>query len=87
MASCSSAAPPSANGPTWSSAFSDKPIIRRGVGGCTLEQLVDFYTPYILLPYQPKKIFVYAGENDIASDKSGAFVAAEFTKLWAMHRQ
>src|SRR5882757_10245836 len=61
--------------------FSDKPIIRRGVGGCTLEQLVDYYTPYILFPYQPKKIFVYAGENDIASDKSGAFVAAEFTKL------
>lgn len=64
--------------------FSDKPIIRRGVGGCTLEQLVDYYTPYILLPYRPKKIFVYAGENDIASDKSGAFVAAEFTKLWAI---
>ncbi|MEO7213994.1 GDSL-type esterase/lipase family protein [Mucilaginibacter sp.] len=66
--------------------FSDKPIIRRGVGGCTLEQVVDYYTPYILFPYQPKKVFVYAGENDIAAGKSGYFVAKEFTKLWAMLR-
>jgi lysophospholipase L1-like esterase len=64
--------------------FSDKPIIRRGVGGCTLEQLVDYYTPYILFPYQPKKVFIYAGENDIAAGKTGGFVAEEFTKLWAM---
>ena len=64
--------------------FSAQPIIRRGVGGCTLEQLVDYYTPYILFPYQPKKIFIYAGENDIAAGKTGDFVAAEFTKLWGM---
>ncbi|RFZ85989.1 hypothetical protein DYU05_10505 [Mucilaginibacter terrenus] len=64
--------------------FSNKPIIRRGVGGCTLEQLVDYYTPYILFPYHPKKVFIYAGENDIAAGKSGAFVAAQFEKLWTM---
>jgi hypothetical protein len=64
--------------------FSNKPIIRRGVGGCTLEQLVDYYTPYILFPYRPKKVFIYAGENDIAAGKTGGFVADEFTKLWAM---
>ncbi|TWR27344.1 hypothetical protein FPZ43_12725 [Mucilaginibacter pallidiroseus] len=67
--------------------FSDKPIIRRGVGGSTLEQLVDYYTSYILLPYKPKKVFIYAGENDIAAGKSGVFVAQEFTKLWAMLEQ
>jgi hypothetical protein len=64
--------------------FRAQPIIRRGVGGCTLEQLVDYYTPYILFPYHPKKIFIYAGENDIAAGKSGDFVAKEFAKLWAM---
>ena len=64
--------------------FSAQPVIRRGVGGCTLEQLVDYYTPYILFPYQPRKIFIYAGENDIAAGKSGAFVADEFEKLWGM---
>jgi hypothetical protein len=68
--------------------FAGMPIIRRGVGGCTLEQLVDYYTPYILFPYQPKKVFVYAGENDIAAGKSGQFVFEEFEKLWVMiHKQ
>ncbi|MGZ3873038.1 MAG: GDSL-type esterase/lipase family protein [Mucilaginibacter sp.] len=64
--------------------FSDKPIIRRGVGGCELWQLVDYYTPYILFPYHPRKIFVYAGENDIAGGKTGRFVFDEFQKLWEM---
>jgi hypothetical protein len=64
--------------------FADKPIIKRGVGGCELWQLVDYYTPYILFPYHPRKIFIYAGENDIAAGKSAQFVANEFTKLWDM---
>jgi len=67
--------------------YADKPIIRRGVGGCELGQLTDYYTPYILLPYQPSKIFIYAGENDIASGKSAQVVAAEFDKLWTLIRQ
>ncbi|WP_428329840.1 GDSL-type esterase/lipase family protein [Mucilaginibacter sp.] len=64
--------------------FAGKPIIRRGVGGCELWQIVDYYTPYILFPYQPRKIFIYAGENDIAGGKSGKFVFAEFQKLYEM---
>ena len=67
--------------------FAGKPIIRRGVGGSELWQLVDYYTPYILFPYQPHKIFIYAGENDIAAGKSGKFVAEEFQKLWEMIHQ
>ncbi|MBD1392957.1 GDSL-type esterase/lipase family protein [Mucilaginibacter glaciei] len=66
------------------SRFSDLPIIRRGVGGCTLEQLTEYFTPYILFPYKPRKVFIYAGENDIAEGKSGVFVAQEFIKLWGM---
>jgi len=64
--------------------FANEPIIRRGVGGCELWQIVDYYTPYILFPYQPRKIFIYAGENDIAAGKSGKFVFEEFQKLWEM---
>ena len=64
--------------------FPDKPIIRRGVGGCELEQLVDFYTSYILFPYHPKKIFIYAGDNDIASGVPAEHVADEFTRLWML---
>jgi len=64
--------------------FPGKPIIKRGVGGCELWQIVDYYTPYILFPYQPRKIFIYAGENDIAGGKSSAFVFDEFQKLFEM---
>lgn len=67
--------------------FPGKPIIKRGVGGSELWQLVDYYTPYILFPYQPAKIFIYAGENDIAGGKSAGFVAGEFQKLWKMIHQ
>ncbi len=67
--------------------FADKPIIRRGVGGSELWQLVDYFTPYILFPYHPSKIFIYAGENDIAGGKTGKFVADEFQKLWVMIHQ
>jgi hypothetical protein len=64
--------------------FANKPIIRRGVGGCELWQVVDYYTPYIVFPYHPRKIFIYAGENDIAAGKTGKFVSEEFQKLWEM---
>jgi hypothetical protein len=64
--------------------FAGKPIIKRGVGGCELWQLVDYYTPYILFPYHPRKIFIYAGENDIAAGKSSKFVFDEFQKLYEM---
>ena len=68
--------------------FPNEPIIRRGVGGCELWQIVDYYTPYIVFPYHPRKIFIYAGENDIAAGKSAQFVADEFAKLWNMiHEQ
>src|ERR1700749_4782349 len=67
--------------------FPDKPIIRRGVGGCELWQVVDYYTPFILFPYKPRKIFIYAGENDIAAGKTGKFVFEEFQKLWEVIHQ
>ncbi|MHB8208191.1 GDSL-type esterase/lipase family protein [Mucilaginibacter sp.] len=67
--------------------FPGEPIIRRGVGGCELWQLVDYYTSYILFPYHPRKIFIYAGENDIAEGKPATFVADEFIKLYLMIRE
>jgi lysophospholipase L1-like esterase len=66
--------------------FPDKPIIKRGVGGCELSHVVDYYTPSILFPYKPSKIFIYAGENDIASNKSADDVAKNFERLWHMIR-
>ncbi|MDB5134843.1 MAG: hypothetical protein JWP37_1446 [Mucilaginibacter sp.] len=67
--------------------FPNSPIIKRGVGGSELSQLVKYYTPYILFPYHPAKIFVYAGENDIAAGETADSVFANFKVLYAMIRQ
>ncbi|MDB5029538.1 GDSL-type esterase/lipase family protein [Mucilaginibacter sp.] len=68
--------------------FSGAPIIQRGVGGSELSQWVAYYTPYVLFPYHPRKIFLYAGENDIAvSGKTPQSVFDLFTKIYDMIRQ
>jgi lysophospholipase L1-like esterase len=67
--------------------FAGKPIIKRGVGGCTLEQLVKYYTPYILFPYKPSKIFIFCGENDVAAGKPAIEVFDNFVQLWLMIKQ
>ncbi len=67
--------------------FPTKPIIKRGVGGCELSNIVNFYTPYILFPYHPRKIFIYAGENDIAYGHSADSVLVSFRKLYRMIRK
>jgi hypothetical protein len=64
--------------------FAGKNIIKRGVGGCELSQLVKYYTPYILFPYHPAKIFIYAGENDLAAGENADSVFANLKTLWTM---
>ncbi len=64
--------------------FAGKPVIKRGLGGSELWQWVQYYTPYMVFPYSPKKIFIYAGENDIAAGRPAADVAGSFEKLWTM---
>jgi hypothetical protein len=67
--------------------FAGEPIIKRGVGGSELNDLVKYYTPYILFPYKPRKIFIYAGENDIFGGKPVAVVLNEFEQLYVMIRK
>src|SRR6185312_6681015 len=64
--------------------FAGKNIIKRGVGGCELSQLVKYYTPYILFPYHPSKIFIYAGENDLNAGESADSVLTNLKSLWTM---
>src|SRR2546423_335036 len=44
-------------------------VIQRGFGGSRLDEVVR-YTPRIVLPYRPALIVLYAGENDIAEDRT-----------------
>ncbi len=45
--------------------FPGYPILNRGFGGSTLQDVIQ-YADKIILPYAPKQIIIYCGENDIA---------------------
>lgn len=44
-------------------------IINRGFGGSTFPDLIR-YTPDIIIPYHPKQVVIYCGDNDLASSDS-----------------
>jgi len=49
--------------------FPGYPVLNRAFGGSTLVDVIR-YTYDIILPYQPKQVFIYCGENDLASADS-----------------
>ncbi|MBF6640835.1 G-D-S-L family lipolytic protein [Flavobacterium sp. J49] len=48
--------------------FHNETIVNRAFGGATLEDLI-YWQNDVVLKYKPKKIFIYCGENDIASSE------------------
>lgn len=67
--------------------FSGYPIIKRGVGGCQLAHIVEFYLDEIVLPYDADHVFVYAGENDIVNGASAKHVVENFKTFWTLLRR
>lgn len=63
-------------------------IINRGFGGSTLVDVIR-YAYDVILPYQPKQVIIYCGENDLASpDKPTAeAVVLRFKTLYGIIRQ
>lgn len=64
----------------WLGAQRDFPfinLIRRGFGGSTLDQST-LYADRIAIPYQPRLIVMYAGDNDIALGESADEVFDDF---------
>ena len=60
----------------WPALAADFPgvaVLQRGFGGSELGDVVH-YAPRIVLPYQPRLIVLYAGDNDLAAGKSPAAV-------------
>src|SRR4051794_21682355 len=49
--------------------FPNLPVANRGFGGSQIADSTHF-APRIILPYKPKTIVFYAGDNDLASGKS-----------------
>lgn len=70
----------------WSTIREDFPqidLINRGFGGSRLED-VNYYAPQIVVPYKPRIIVLYAGENDIAEGLTAADVLAEVRRFIAI---
>ena len=60
--------------------FPGVPVINRGFGGSQLPD-VAAYVDRIVTPYQPRKVVVYCGGNDINAGRSAAEVLADYQKL------
>jgi pentatricopeptide repeat protein len=67
--------------------FNNPSIVNRAFGGATLLDMIH-YQDAIALKYHPKKIFIYCGENDIASSElvTPEIVLERFTILYTSLR-
>jgi lysophospholipase L1-like esterase len=68
--------------------FPGYPILNRGFGGSTLMDVIR-YAYDMILPYKPKQVVIYCGENDLAfSDSiSAKDVVLRFKTLFGIIRQ
>ena len=57
--------------------FPNIDVLQRGFGGSTLDE-VDHYAPRIVLPYCPRLIVLYAGDNDLAEGRTPKQILADF---------
>ena len=60
--------------------FPEFVVINRGFGGSQISD-VNYFAHRIVLPYRPKVIVFYAGDNDIAAGKSPKRVFDDFRKF------
>jgi len=56
-------------------------VLNRGIGGAVIAD-IDRYVEDLILPYKPKQVILYIGENDIVSAPNGDSVFAAFRKLF-----
>jgi lysophospholipase L1-like esterase len=67
----------------WTSLTNDFPglaVIGRGVGGCEMADVRDF-AARLIVPYRPRMVVVYAGDNDLANQKTPEAIFAAATAL------
>jgi lysophospholipase L1-like esterase len=63
--------------------FPEARVINRGFGGTQFEDVI-YYADRVIYPYQPSKIFIYEGDNDIGTGDSPKSVLKEAKKLRKM---
>ncbi len=66
--------------------FSGRKVVNRGFGGSWLSDAVHYF-PQLVVPYQPRTIVVYAGENDIADGRPAEALVKDVEALLALRRK
>jgi lysophospholipase L1-like esterase len=64
----------------WKTAATDfpgAPVLNRGFGGSTLYE-VNHYASRIVLPYRPRLVVLYAGDNEIAMGRTARQLADDY---------
>lgn len=69
---------------TLSSDMAPIPVINRGFGGSTIPEVI-YYADRIILPYHPKLLILYCGENDLANDNTKARQAVKSFKKFSAY--
>lgn len=74
--------------PQLEQAFPKAYVLNRAFGGATLLDLA-YHLPTVALRYQPKQIFIYCGENDLAADDSvtTSELVARFKRVFVLLRE
>ena len=73
----------------WNSLAADMaplPVVNRGFGGSSTRH-VNAYFDRVVMPYRPRAIVLYAGENDIDAGESPADVLAHVERFLALKDQ
>ena len=66
--------------------FPELKVVNRGFGGSEMTDLL-FYAERVVLPYRPRTIVLYEGDNDLATGKSPAQVRELFRRFTALVRE
>lgn len=67
--------------------FPDHVIINRGFGGSSLPHVIE-YADEIIIPYEPRQVVVYCGENDFMNDTvTSEIVTNRFITLFNLLRK
>jgi lysophospholipase L1-like esterase len=72
--------------PNLAADFRGVPVINRGFGGSTLPD-VNRYVRRIVLPYRPRMVVLYAGDNDLNAGRTPLQVLADYGAFVALVRQ
>jgi len=60
--------------------FPELPVVNRGFGGSHVSDIL-YYLDRVVLPYDPKVLVFYAGDNDIASGKSAQSMVEDYRRF------